>query len=160
MSDMNDKWKGFAVGQVLSNIEDSSLSPVQLYDRLHECDTDEEIEEVLSANNVSVCEPLEDDPLTDVVGKMNEIYSAAQYTANAKPADDAPTNEKIALIKHLMEQIDSVWSTVPRDQQNEINDIHNENYSLGHCIRWGGQALEEIERKLTQDNEQTASPDI
>lgn len=47
-------------------------------------------------------------------------------------------------IDALFQQIDKFWSTLPGDEQNRLNDFHNEDSSLGHCIRWGIQACAEL----------------
>ncbi len=47
-------------------------------------------------------------------------------------------------INKLFEKADELLSSLSNEEQERILQIHNENHSLNHCIRWGLQASEEL----------------
>lgn len=55
-------------------------------------------------------------------------------------------------IQTLLEEANSIWSNLPRDEQNRLNEVHNEEASLGHCLRWGVTATEELTTKLDAED--------
>ena len=52
----------------------------------------------------------------------------------------------IAQIKALLDEAETLLVSLSNETQENINDFHNENYSLNHCIRWGIQASDELTR--------------
>ena len=53
---------------------------------------------------------------------------------------------KMRRVKELYEEIENIINDIPDGLKEEINNFHNEDYSLLHCNRWGLQAAEELER--------------
>lgn len=60
--------------------------------------------------------------------------------------------EVIRQIDALFQQADKLWATLSPDERNRLNDVHNEDGSLGHCIRWGLQACAELGEKEASVN--------
>ena len=56
----------------------------------------------------------------------------------------AMTKEKISKIKELLNQAEDLYNKVPVEIQEAMLDYHNQDYTLGHCLRWGLQAAEDI----------------
>ena len=59
-------------------------------------------------------------------------------------------------IKSLMDKTESLFNELPNSVQNNMLEVHNSDGSLNHCVRWGGQATEELLEKgnfkiITQD---------
>lgn len=50
---------------------------------------------------------------------------------------------KLYQILKLMETVSELWDQLTPEQQEYFDKMHNEQYSLGYCIRWGNQAAEE-----------------
>jgi len=53
-------------------------------------------------------------------------------------------SEIIARVGELIRAAAREFNKIPRDRQNEINGFHNEDGSLGHCLRWGDTACDEL----------------
>lgn len=52
---------------------------------------------------------------------------------------------RILRIKSLLEAADTEFQKLDGATQNELNELFvGENYSLGHCLRWGLQACESM----------------
>lgn len=41
-------------------------------------------------------------------------------------------------------ELDDLFNRLPDAERERIYEMHNECYSLPHCIRWGIQAIDEI----------------
>jgi len=52
--------------------------------------------------------------------------------------------QSLKLIRAHIAQAQVEFNKFPRALQNEINDFHNEDGSIGHCLRWGETACEEL----------------
>mgnify|MGYP000692802123 CR=1 FL=1 len=57
---------------------------------------------------------------------------------------NAETVQKLKLIQLLVNEAESIFSGISRDEQNRILEFHNETGSINHCLRWGRTALDEI----------------
>lgn len=53
-------------------------------------------------------------------------------------------SSKLKEIQSLLSQAEQLFRELPGDVQNQLNDFHNEEASLGHCLRWGTTATEEL----------------
>jgi len=47
-------------------------------------------------------------------------------------------------IKSLMDKVETLFNELPNGVQHNMLEIHNSECSLNHCVRWGGQAAEEL----------------
>lgn len=59
-------------------------------------------------------------------------------------------------IKMLMDKAESLFNELPNSVQNNMLEVHNPDYSVNHCVRWGGQSAEQLLEKrnmkiITQD---------
>lgn len=52
--------------------------------------------------------------------------------------------EKLKEIYTLFETLDEIYDDLPSETKDKINEYHNEEGSLCHCIRWGLTASEEL----------------
>lgn len=43
-----------------------------------------------------------------------------------------------------MDKVENLFNELPQAVQNDMLEVHNADYSLNHCVRWGGQAAEEL----------------
>lgn len=62
--------------------------------------------------------------------------------------------DKAALVKvaELLKQARETWNLIEGGKQCELNDVHNEDASLAHCLRWGEQAAFDLV-ELTQEKQ-------
>ena len=51
--------------------------------------------------------------------------------------------KEVYQIMGLMQQVSDLWDKLTPEEQQFLNDMHNEQYTLGYCTRWGTQAAEE-----------------
>jgi hypothetical protein len=42
------------------------------------------------------------------------------------------------------ERIEDIFNSLPNGIQQEVQEYHNEDYSIGHCTRWGLQGSKEL----------------
>lgn len=66
-----------------------------------------------------------------------------------KAENNKLTRNNLKKIKKLMSKLEILFDELPKSVQNNIWDVHNEYYSLNHCIRWGVQASGELLEKKT-----------
>ena len=57
-----------------------------------------------------------------------------------------------AIAKNLKDAHALFQQTFTGSRQNELNEFHNESGSLGHCLRWGETAVEELINEFDQSN--------
>jgi len=50
-------------------------------------------------------------------------------------------------IKSLMDKVETLFNELPNSVQNNMLEVHNPDYSVNHCVRWGGQAAEQLLEK-------------
>lgn len=60
--------------------------------------------------------------------------------------------DKVKEIKSLFERADEVFSTFTDVENHETLQFHNEFYSLNHCVRWGLQAVTELDEADNSDD--------
>ena len=53
-------------------------------------------------------------------------------------------------INTLLKKAGLLYSELDGATQNALNDVHNNESSLGHCLRWGEQASEELMRNKSK----------
>lgn len=63
------------------------------------------------------------------------------------------TKHQLRKINKLFEKIDQEFYKIDAKNRQELNDYHNRYASIGHCIRWGLQASEELINKDKLENE-------
>lgn len=56
-------------------------------------------------------------------------------------------SKNLKKIKNLMGKVESLFNELPISVQNKMLEVHNPDYSINHCVRWGGQAAEELLEK-------------
>lgn len=56
-------------------------------------------------------------------------------------------------IESLLKKVDEIYNGLSDELQDDIRKMHNEGYSLDHCIRWGLQASEEIVDEASKTTE-------
>lgn len=59
------------------------------------------------------------------------------------------TRNNLKKIKKLMSKVENLFNELPNTVQHNIWNVHNEDCSLNHCIRWGVQASDELLEKKT-----------
>jgi len=52
--------------------------------------------------------------------------------------------KRIKTINNLFQQLEKNLNSLPQGLQEEIQDYHNSDGTIQHCVRWGLQASEEI----------------
>lgn len=50
-------------------------------------------------------------------------------------------------IKSLMDKVETLFNELPNSVQHNMLEVHNPDYSINHCVRWGGQAAEQLLKK-------------
>lgn len=50
-------------------------------------------------------------------------------------------------IKVLMDKAETLFLQLPISVQDNMLEVHNPDYSVNHCVRWGGQAAEQLLEK-------------
>ena len=55
---------------------------------------------------------------------------------------------KLALkkVNKLLNEANNVYETIPRPIQNALYEVHSSECSINHCLRWGLQSSEELQR--------------
>jgi len=52
--------------------------------------------------------------------------------------------KRVKTINNLFQQLEKNLNSLPQGLQEEIQDYHNSDGTIQHCVRWGLQASEEI----------------
>ena len=60
-------------------------------------------------------------------------------------------------ISTLMQKTESLFNQLPNSVQNNMLEVHNPDYSVNHCVRWGEQAAREL---LEKHNFKTITKDL
>ncbi len=55
-------------------------------------------------------------------------------------------------IEHKFNEIEDAFSKISAVLSHELLQLHNEGHSLNHCIRWGRQAVQEINDAIGRDD--------
>lgn len=77
MSELKDKWKGFAIGQYFSgDLENENI----IFDELMEANSEEEFDAVLEKFDIAVWEPFEYMYYKDLLQSLESCASHAQAT--------------------------------------------------------------------------------
>lgn len=50
-------------------------------------------------------------------------------------------------IKSLLYKAEALFLQLPNSVQDNMLEVHNPDYSVNHCVRWGGQAAEQLLEK-------------
>lgn len=50
-------------------------------------------------------------------------------------------------IKSLMDKVETLFNELPKSVQDNMLEVHNPDYSVNHCVQWGGQAAEQLLEK-------------
>lgn len=53
-------------------------------------------------------------------------------------------------ILSLFRQAQVEWAKIDGGKQCELNELHNEEASLAHCLRWGTQASKDIVEEIVE----------
>ena len=67
---------------------------------------------------------------------------------------------KMRQINNHFDRIEDIFNSLPNGIQQEIQEYHNEECSIGHCTRWGLQASTELfkdARKFLKQAEENGS---
>lgn len=51
-------------------------------------------------------------------------------------------------IHRLMSQAMTAWANISDESKELAEKMHNEHYTIGHCIRWGEIAISEVRDEL------------
>lgn len=65
--------------------------------------------------------------------------------------------EAIQKINRLMQEVDSIFSSLSNEDKDACLDFHVENSSLNHCVRWGVQAAQDLAVAACVDVEPAAA---
>lgn len=65
-------------------------------------------------------------------------------TPSPAPAATSTPRDVVAEIGKLLEQADKLWTSLPQEERDRLNDVHNYEGSLDHCLRYGQTAAEEL----------------
>jgi len=65
--------------------------------------------------------------------------------------------KNIKKIKNLMDKSEKLFNELPISVQDNMLEVHNPDYSLNHCVRWGGQSAEQL---LEKDNIKKITKDL
>lgn len=47
------------------------------------------------------------------------------------------TRNKLSKIHYFLSEAQEVWDQLSEIEQGEIHELHNEQFSLDYCLRWG-----------------------
>lgn len=50
---------------------------------------------------------------------------------------------KLSRISYLLAEAHDVWDELSDAEKEEVNNLHDEHFSLCHCLRWGEIAASE-----------------
>lgn len=50
-------------------------------------------------------------------------------------------------IKTLMDKVEVLFNELPKSVQDNMLEVHNPDYSVNHCVQWGGHAAEQLLEK-------------
>jgi len=53
------------------------------------------------------------------------------------------TQDTLSRIHYLLSEAQESWNELTEAEKKEINDLHDEQYSLGYCLRFGESAANE-----------------
>lgn len=65
--------------------------------------------------------------------------------------------EALQEVARLLNAAQAAWARIDSGKQCELNEVHNEDTSLAHCLRWGTQSAEELV-EMTADKRCTVRP--
>jgi len=60
--------------------------------------------------------------------------------------------ETINKIDNLLTSAEFLLYTLSNEKRELINNFHNENYSLNHCLRWGTTATKELLKGVSDED--------
>lgn len=58
--------------------------------------------------------------------------------------------KKLIKIESLFNEAQELYESLPEKEKQNILNFHNEQYSIPYCLKWGIQAIEEINDDILQ----------